>query len=157
MDEMETLWRERVNFRSSERDAYQMLPPLQRGITFGHCFCIDGIFVGKIPTLSEFLDNALKHEVDQDNRDFFTACALYDAHMGWYAADMHSGGVPFIGVMHVSMAFPISEQVHNAMVAVDCDSDRLNPSDQEALDAFIAADTASTKAWAKENGVSDAG
>ncbi len=155
MEDMSDLWRERVEWRMSEVDAYRMLPPLQKTITFGTCFASSGAVVGRIPTLTDFMENALAHDVSDEERDFFTACALYDAQMGWFACDFTSAEGSERGVVHVSMIFPISFDLYEALRKVGCDPDKLGYDHQQQLRAFIDADTASTEAWALKNGVTE--
>lgn len=148
-EELGVIWRDRVHQRMAELEAMAALPPLQRAITFGDYISIKGELVGRIPTLTDFLQQSAEKDVSDRERDFLTACALYDAHMGWFACDVTGEEGTTTGVIHVAMAFPINEQVHNAMVAAGCDADRLNPSDQQALAQFIQTDADSTKAWTK--------
>lgn len=148
---MSVIWKDRVHFRQSEVNAMAALPPLQREITFGDYVCIKGELVARIPTLSDFLAQSFEHNVSDKDRDFLTACALYDAHMGWFACEVTGPEGTFPAVIHVAMCFPINQQVHNAMAAVGCDAERLNPSDQQALNQFIEVDQASTKEWTNGN------
>lgn len=151
-EEMGVIWKDRVHFRISEVEAMEAIPPLQREITFGDYICIKGELVGRIPTLTDFLQQSHEQGVTDKERDFLTACALYDAHMGWFACDITSEEGTFSAVIHVAMVFPISQQLHNAMAAVSCDAERLNPSDRQALEQFIQSDTDSTKAWTSGKG-----
>lgn len=146
-EQMSAIWRERVHQRNSELEAMAVLPPLQRKITFGDYISIKGELVGRIPTLTDFLQQSVEHGVSDQERDFLTACALYDAHMGWFACDITSEEGTRTGVIHVAMCFPIDEQLHNAMVAVGCDTDRLNPSDRQSMMQFIQTDADSTEGW----------